>query len=105
MPYPTGDYDFPRDPYAHGTHTSSTAAESPVRDADSFGYAKGAAIGIVPMAWLAITSAFYTSNGVLTSAINSPSLYHAVVVFPLGMKVNVVPSVLNFTGFYSKAER
>ncbi|KAL3497473.1 hypothetical protein ACH5RR_040205 [Cinchona calisaya] len=44
----------PLDDYGHGTHTASTAAGNFVQDANVFGNANGIAVGMAPLAHLAI---------------------------------------------------
>ncbi|CAN0924617.1 Subtilisin-like protease SBT3 [Linum grandiflorum] len=58
-----GDYN------GHGTHTSSTAAGSRVSNVDYFGYARGSAVGIAPMARLAMYKVMYAYDAVATDVL------------------------------------
>ncbi|XP_015900332.3 subtilisin-like protease 3 [Ziziphus jujuba] len=49
-----GDYLPPNDMIGHGTHTATTAAGGFVKGADVFGNANGTAVGMAPLAHLAI---------------------------------------------------
>ncbi|KAL5714143.1 hypothetical protein ACHQM5_016144 [Ranunculus cassubicifolius] len=76
LPY---DYDSPRDYQGHGSHTSSTAAGSEVQNVDYFGYAKGTASGIAPLARLAMYKVlFQDDNSVSASSDTLAGLDQAI---------------------------
>ncbi|CAN4075956.1 unnamed protein product [Withania somnifera] len=71
--FPTSS-DSPIDENGHGTHTASTAAGGFVKGADVYGNAKGTAVGIAPLAHLAIykvCDSFGCSNSDILAAMDA----------------------------------